>query len=42
MNYPVRVEMHQIRITVSACHTSGQIENLLDMLHQWKKKNGND
>lgn len=42
MNYPVKVEMHQIRITVSACHTTGQIEILLDMLHQWKKKNGND
>jgi len=38
MNYPVKVEMHQIRITVSAIHTTGQIEILLDMLHQWKKK----
>lgn len=42
MNYPVKVEMHQIRITVSAIHTTGQIDFLLDMLHQWKKNNGND
>jgi len=42
MNYPVKVEMHQIRITVSAIHTNGQIEFLSDMLHQWKKKYGND
>jgi 7-keto-8-aminopelargonate synthetase-like enzyme len=42
MNYPVKVEMHQIRITVSSIHTAGQIEILLDMLHQWKKKYGND
>lgn len=42
MNYPVKVKMHQIRITVSAIHTTRQIEVLLDMLHQWKKINGND
>ena len=42
MNYPVNVEMHQIRITVSASHTPGQIEILLNMLQQWKEKYGND
>lgn len=42
MNYPVKVKMHQIRITVSADHTTGQIEQLLDILKQWKEKYGND
>ncbi|TFH46298.1 MAG: pyridoxal phosphate-dependent aminotransferase family protein [Bacteroidia bacterium] len=42
MNYPVKVKMHQIRITVSANHTTGQAELLIDLLKQWKIKYGND
>jgi 7-keto-8-aminopelargonate synthetase-like enzyme len=38
MNYPMRQEMHQIRIAVSVSHTTGQIERLLELLKQWKDK----
>ncbi|MDX9902754.1 MAG: pyridoxal phosphate-dependent aminotransferase family protein [Bacteroidales bacterium] len=41
MNYPVRKEMHQIRITVSVSHTGQQVSQLLDLLNKWKKKNEN-
>lgn len=39
MNYPVRKEMHQIRIAVSVSHTAEQISQLLDLLKKWKDKN---
>jgi len=39
MNYPVRQEMHLIRIAVCANHTSDQIEILLRLLKKWKDKN---
>ncbi len=39
MNYPVRQEMHLIRIAVCANHTSDQIDILLGMLKKWKDKN---
>ena len=42
MNYPVRQEMHLIRIAVCANHTSDQIEILLEMLKKWKDKNEKD
>jgi len=42
MNYPVRKEMHQIRIAVSVSHTADQISQLLDLLKKWKDKNGNN
>jgi 7-keto-8-aminopelargonate synthetase-like enzyme len=41
MNYPVRHELHMIRITVSAAHTAGQSEVLLNLLKKWKLKYGN-
>jgi len=39
MNYPVRKELHQIRIAVSVSHTELQISQLLDLLKKWKEKN---
>ena len=39
MNYPVRKEMHQIRIAVSVSHTDDQIGQLLELLKKWKEKN---
>jgi 7-keto-8-aminopelargonate synthetase-like enzyme len=39
MKYPVRKEMHQLRIAVSATHTDDQINQLLDLLEKWKEKN---
>ncbi len=39
MNYPVRKEMHQIRIALSVSHTEEQVSQLLDLLKKWKKKN---
>ncbi|MFZ2286476.1 MAG: pyridoxal phosphate-dependent aminotransferase family protein [Bacteroidales bacterium] len=38
MNYPVRKEMHQIRIAVSVSHTEDQISQLLGLLKKWKDK----
>lgn len=40
MNYPVKQEMHMVRITVSANHTIDQSELLLEMLKKWKERNG--
>ncbi len=40
VNYPVRQEKHMIRITVSASHTTDQIEILLKILKKWRDKNG--
>lgn len=40
MHYPVRQEIHLIRITVTADHTADQIEILLELLKKWKKKYG--
>ncbi|MRR20336.1 pyridoxal phosphate-dependent aminotransferase family protein [bacterium] len=42
MNYPVRKEMHQIRIAVSVSHTSDQIGQLLGLLKKWSDKNGSN
>lgn len=39
MNYPVRKELHQIRIAVSVSHTDYQITQLLELLKKWKEKN---
>ncbi len=39
MNYPVRKELHQIRIAVSVSHTDNQITRLLELLKKWKEKN---
>jgi len=39
MNYPVRKEMHQIRIAVSVSHTDDQTGQLLELLKKWKEKN---
>lgn len=37
VNYPVKHEIHLLRITVSANHSTDQIELLLKMLKKWKK-----
>ena len=42
MNYPVRKEMHQIRIAVSVTHTDDQMSQLLELLKKWKEKNESD
>ena len=39
MNYPVRKEMHQLRMTASVTHTEDQISQLLDLLKKWKEEN---
>lgn len=41
VNYPVRQELHLVRITVSAAHTAGQSEVLVKMLNNWKVKHEN-
>lgn len=41
VSYPVRQELHMIRITVSAAHSAQQSEVLVSMLNNWKLKNGN-
>jgi 7-keto-8-aminopelargonate synthetase-like enzyme len=41
MNYPVRKEMHQVRIAVSVTHTEEQVSQLLELLKKWKTKNEN-
>jgi 7-keto-8-aminopelargonate synthetase-like enzyme len=38
MNYPVRQELHMIRIAVSFSHTDDQIGVLLEQLKKWKEK----
>jgi 7-keto-8-aminopelargonate synthetase-like enzyme len=40
MNYPVKQTKYMIRISVSAIHTTDQIELLLELLNKWKNKNG--
>jgi 7-keto-8-aminopelargonate synthetase-like enzyme len=42
MNYPVRKEMHQIRIAVSVIHTEQQISQLLELLKKWKDNHGSN
>lgn len=42
MNYPVKQIKYMLRISVSAGHTTDQIELLLEMLNKWKNKNGTD
>jgi len=36
VDYPVKMEKFIVRITVSAIHTEDQIENLLDILKNWR------
>jgi 7-keto-8-aminopelargonate synthetase-like enzyme len=38
MNYPVRQELHIIRIAVSYSHSDDQIGILLELLKKWKEK----
>ena len=40
MNYPVKQTKYMLRISVSASHTTDQLELLLEMLNKWKDKNG--
>lgn len=40
VNYPSRQKMNLLRITVSAKHTAGQIDTLLEKLTNWIKANG--
>jgi 7-keto-8-aminopelargonate synthetase-like enzyme len=40
INYPVKLDNHMIRITVSVNHTGVQTVELLMMLKKWKDKNG--
>ncbi len=42
MNYPVKQIKYILRISVSASHTSGQLQLLLELLNKWKNKNGTD
>jgi len=42
MNYPVKQIKYILRISVSASHTSDQLQLLLELLHKWKNKNGTD
>jgi len=37
VTYPVKTDQFIVRMTVSACHTPDQIENLLSVLKKWKK-----
>lgn len=37
MNYPVRKELHLLRLAVSVTHTSDQVTLLLELLKKWKK-----
>jgi 7-keto-8-aminopelargonate synthetase-like enzyme len=41
MKYPVRKEMHLLRLVVSATHTEDQITELLELLKKWKKHESN-
>ncbi len=40
MNYPSRERINLVRITITACHKTHQIESLLELLKKWKEKNG--
>ena len=40
INYPVKMGDFMVRIAVSAIHTGDQIEELLDLLKQWRSKHG--
>jgi len=39
INYPSRQEMNLLRITITTCHKTQQIERLLELLKKWKEKN---
>jgi 7-keto-8-aminopelargonate synthetase-like enzyme len=41
MNYPVRQELHMVRIAVSFSHTDDQIGVLLELLKKWKENEKN-
>lgn len=40
VDYPVKTEQFIVRVTVSATHTPGQIENFLRVLNKWSDKHG--
>ena len=40
VNYPVKMDKYIVRMTVSAIHSTGQIENLLTVLKKWRDKHG--
>ena len=40
VDYPVNTDRFIVRVTVSATHTSEQIENFLQILKKWKAKHG--
>jgi len=42
INYPSKAKMNILRIVVTTIHSLTQIENLLEKLKKWKKKNGKD
>ena len=42
VRYPVKMDMHILRISITVDHTTGQTENLLKLLKKWKDKNGKD
>jgi 7-keto-8-aminopelargonate synthetase-like enzyme len=42
ITYPLKMNKFIVRITVSAIHTKAQIEELLVVLKQWRKKNGSN
>jgi 8-amino-7-oxononanoate synthase len=37
INYPVNNRISMLRVTISAVHTEGQTDQLLEMLKLWKK-----
>jgi len=42
VQYPIKMDMHILRISITVDHTTGQTENLLRLLKKWKEKNGKD
>ena len=42
MNYPVRQDKFLLRIAVTADHSDEQIGQLLEIITNWKDKNGTD
>lgn len=40
VDYPVKMDKYIVRITVSANHNNGQIENLLSVLKKWRDRDG--
>jgi 7-keto-8-aminopelargonate synthetase-like enzyme len=42
ITYPVKTNKFIVRITVSACHSKEQIQELIDCLIKWRKNHGSD